>query len=87
MHCCARRQAPMTEEVKLIRGNDRINQLAKRPDIAEGVARIRVEMAGADRTYAMRPRRAPARRRTHFVGARAVPVVVTWAFRRPARIR
>lgn len=66
MHCCARRQAP-TEEVKLIRGNDRINQLAKRPDIAEGVARIRVEVAGADRTYAMRPRRTPARRRTHSV--------------------
>ena len=71
MHCCARRQAPMTEEVKLIRGNDRINQLAKRPDIAEGVARIRVDMAGADRTYAMRPRRAPARRRTHSVGCQS----------------
>ena len=73
MLCCARRQAPMTEEVKLIRGNDRINQLAKRRDIAEGVARIRVEMAGADRTYAMRSRRAPARRRTHSVGCQSWP--------------
>jgi hypothetical protein len=50
MHCCASRKAPMTEEVKLIRGNDRINQLAQRPDIADGVARIRAEMAEADRT-------------------------------------
>ena len=71
MHRCARRQAPMTEEVKFIRGSDRINQLAKRPDIADGVARIRVEMSGADRTYAMRPRRAPARRRTHYVGCQS----------------
>ena len=29
----------MTEEVKFIRGNDRINQLAQRPDIADGVTR------------------------------------------------
>jgi DNA-binding transcriptional regulator YiaG len=43
----------MTEEVKLTRGNDRINQLAQRPDIAPGVARIRADMAEADRTYAM----------------------------------
>lgn len=43
----------MTEEVKFIRGNDRINQLAQRPDIADGVNRVRVEMAEADRTYAM----------------------------------
>ena len=43
----------MTEEVKFIRGNDRINQLAQRPDIADGVSRVRAEMAGADRTYAM----------------------------------
>ena len=35
---CARREALMTEEVKFIRGNDRINQLAQRPDIAAGVA-------------------------------------------------
>jgi hypothetical protein len=43
----------MTEEVKFIRGNDRIRQLAQQPDIAEGVARVRAEMARADRTYAM----------------------------------
>jgi hypothetical protein len=44
----------MTEEVKFIRGNDRINQLAQRPDIADGVNRVRAEMAEADRTQ--RPR-------------------------------
>ena len=43
----------MSEEVKFIRGNDRINQLAQRPDIAAGVARVRADMADADRTYAM----------------------------------
>jgi hypothetical protein len=43
----------MTEEVNLIRGNDRINQLAQRPDIAEGVAKVLSDMAEADRTYAM----------------------------------
>jgi DNA-binding XRE family transcriptional regulator len=43
----------MTEEVKFIHGNDRINQLAQRPDIADGVTRVRAEMAEADRTYAM----------------------------------
>ena len=43
----------MTEEVKFTRGNDRISQLAQRPDIAEGVARVRADMAEADRTYAM----------------------------------
>ena len=43
----------MTEEVKFIRGNDRISQLAQRPDIADGVTRVRAEMAEADRTYAM----------------------------------
>ena len=43
----------MTEEVKFIRGNDRINQLAQRPDIADGVNQVRAEMAEADRTYAM----------------------------------
>jgi hypothetical protein len=42
----------MTEEVKFIRGNDSINQLAQRPDIADGVNRVRAEMAEADRTYA-----------------------------------
>jgi len=43
----------MTEEVKFIRGNDRISQLAQRPDIAAGVAQVRADMADADRTYAM----------------------------------
>ena len=43
----------MTEEAKFIRGNDRISELAKRPDIADGVSRVRAEMAEADRTYAM----------------------------------
>jgi hypothetical protein len=43
----------MTEEVKFIRGNDRIRQLAMRPDIADGVAQVRAGMAEADRTYAM----------------------------------
>jgi hypothetical protein len=43
----------MTEEVKFIRGNDRISQLARRPDIADGVIRVRAEMAEADRTSAM----------------------------------
>jgi len=50
---CARRETPMTEEVKFIRGNDRINQLAQRPDIADDVAQVRADMAEADRTYAM----------------------------------
>src|SRR5258708_18013275 len=43
----------MTKEAKFTRGNDRISQLAQRPDIAEGVARVRAGMADADRTYAM----------------------------------
>jgi DNA-binding XRE family transcriptional regulator len=43
----------MTEEVKFIRGNDRISQLAQRPDIATGVAQVRADMAEADRTHAM----------------------------------
>jgi hypothetical protein len=43
----------MTEEVKFIRGNDRISRLAQRPDIAAGVAQVRADMADADRTYAM----------------------------------
>jgi DNA-binding transcriptional regulator YiaG len=43
----------MDEEVKLIRGNDRINRLAQRPDIAAEVAQVRADMAEADRTYAM----------------------------------
>ncbi len=43
----------MTDEVKFIHGNDRINQLAQRPDIVDGVTRVRAEMAEADRTYAI----------------------------------
>lgn len=43
----------MTEEVKFIRGNDRISQLVQRPNIADGVTRVRAGMAEADRTYAM----------------------------------
>ena len=43
----------MSEEVKFIRGNDRISQLAQRPDIAAEVAQVRADMAEADRTYAM----------------------------------
>jgi DNA-binding transcriptional regulator YiaG len=43
----------MNEEVKFIRGNDRINQLAQRPDIAAEVAQVRAEIAEADRTYAI----------------------------------
>src|ERR1035438_4413098 len=50
---CARREILMTEEVKFIRGNDRISELAQRADIADGVTRVRAEMAEADRTYAM----------------------------------
>ncbi|MGH3277194.1 MAG: hypothetical protein ACRDNZ_23055 [Streptosporangiaceae bacterium] len=49
----ARREAPMDQEVKLTRGNDRISRLAQRPGIAADVARIRAGMAEADRTYAM----------------------------------
>jgi DNA-binding transcriptional regulator YiaG len=43
----------MSEEVKFIRGNDRINQLAQQPDIAAEVAQVRADMADADRTYPM----------------------------------
>ena len=43
----------MSEEVKFIRGNDRINQLAQRPGITDGVTRVRAEMAEADRMYTL----------------------------------
>jgi len=43
----------MTEDVKFIRRNDRISQLAQRPDLAEGVAQVRGDMEEADRTHAM----------------------------------
>lgn len=62
MHGFARREVPMNEEVKFIRGNDRINQLAQRPDIAEGVSRIRAEMAEADRACAISAPPPPTRR-------------------------
>jgi hypothetical protein len=35
----------MSEEVKFIRGNDRVSQLAQRPDIAAEVAQVRADMA------------------------------------------
>jgi len=43
----------MTEDVRFIRGNDRISELTQRPDLAEGVAQVRRDMEDADRTYAM----------------------------------
>jgi DNA-binding XRE family transcriptional regulator len=43
----------VTDDVRFIRGNDRINQLAERPDLAPGVKRVREEMEAADRAYAM----------------------------------
>jgi DNA-binding transcriptional regulator YiaG len=43
----------MSKEVRFIRGNDRINRLAQRPDIAAEVTQVRADMAEADRTYAM----------------------------------
>ena len=77
----------MTEEVKFIRGNDRISQLAQRPDIADGVTRVRAEMAEADRTYAMglaalrqaaELTQAELARRLGAIGGRA-SVIVTFA--------
>jgi hypothetical protein len=49
----------MSAEVKFIRGNDRINHLARRTDIADDVAQIRAAMAEADEAYAMRLRAEP----------------------------
>jgi DNA-binding transcriptional regulator YiaG len=43
----------VTEDVRFIRGNDRIETLAQRSDIAGEVAQIRRGMEEADRTYAM----------------------------------
>jgi hypothetical protein len=43
----------MTGDVSFIRGNDRVSQLAQRPDLAEGVAQLRRDMEEADRTYAL----------------------------------
>ena len=39
--------------MRFVRGNDRINQLSERPDLAPGVKRVREEMEAADRAYAM----------------------------------
>jgi DNA-binding transcriptional regulator YiaG len=44
---------PMSDDVTFIRGNERIERLAERPDLAEDVARVRRDMEDADRTYAM----------------------------------
>jgi DNA-binding transcriptional regulator YiaG len=44
---------PVTEDVTFMRGNERIERLAERPDLAEDVARVRRDMEDADRTYAM----------------------------------
>lgn len=44
----------MSEDVTFIRGNDRIERLAERPDLADDVVRVRRDMEDADRTYAMR---------------------------------
>jgi DNA-binding transcriptional regulator YiaG len=43
----------MTDDVTFTRGNDRIERLAERPDLADDVARVRRDMEDADRTYAM----------------------------------
>jgi DNA-binding transcriptional regulator YiaG len=43
----------VTEDVKFIRGNDRINSLSERPDLAPGIKQVREEMEAADRAYAM----------------------------------
>jgi hypothetical protein len=60
-HCCARRDAPTPEEVKLIRGTDRICQIAQRPDIAEGVTGATGYLSAVGRHG--RVRLLPARRR------------------------
>ena len=43
----------MSEEVRFIRGNNRVSRLAAQPDIAAEVAQVRADMAETDRTYAM----------------------------------
>ena len=43
----------MSDDVTFIRGNERIERLAERPDLAEDLARVRRDMEDADRTYAM----------------------------------
>jgi predicted RNase H-like HicB family nuclease len=41
----------MSEDVTFIRGNDRIDRLAERPDLAGHVARVRRDMENAGNTY------------------------------------
>lgn len=43
----------MSDDVTFVRGNERIERLAERPDLAEDIARVRRDMDDADRTYAM----------------------------------
>lgn len=43
----------MSDEVKFIRGNDRVRQLAERHGITDEVAKVRAGMAEADRAHAM----------------------------------
>lgn len=43
----------MSEDVRYIRGNDRVAGLARRPDIGADVGQIRRDVEDADRTYAM----------------------------------
>jgi hypothetical protein len=40
----------VSEEVKFVRGNDRVSRLAARADIAAEVSQVRADMAEADRT-------------------------------------
>lgn len=46
----------MTEDVRFISGNDRISQLAQRPDLAEGVAQVPSLPVEADPVAAIRRR-------------------------------
>lgn len=41
------------DDMTFIRGNERIERLAQRPDLADDVARVRRDMEEADRAYAM----------------------------------
>jgi hypothetical protein len=43
------RRTAVTDDVKFIRGNDRINRLAEQPDLAPGHNQVREEMEAADR--------------------------------------
>jgi hypothetical protein len=39
-------------QIGQIQADNRDDEIAQRPDIADGVTRVRAEMAEADRTYA-----------------------------------